>query len=147
MLDRIVEDVSKFENLSYLHVSFYEYFNVTMKKSMKMISKQKTSTTKESVNVMIAVPLGAEKLCSDSSEKGRSLLCTDGTKLILDRARNSRCTLIACTLTGHTASDGRAALSNYITETNRETLQVNHAARMPAQIIWNVVKSGFIPSC
>lgn len=88
---------------------------------------------------MNAVPPFTEKLCSNSSEKRRCLMSRSGTKLTLDKVVNTKCTLME-----HVASDEKAELTTFITETIWEALPANRAALLPAHIILDVVKSGLI---
>lgn len=56
MLDPIIENVSEFEDLSYLDVSPHEHFNATIKKFIRMTSMRKTFTANEAIIAMNAVP-------------------------------------------------------------------------------------------
>lgn len=139
MIDHIVEDLSKFGDLSYLEASLYEHFIVTVGTFIKMTSMRKTCTMNKSVNVVNPISSSTEKLCSSLSEKRRCSMSWNGTIVILDREVNTICTLMQ-----HETSDGRAALKNYITETIKEEVRANCAASMPAKFDLNVVNSLFI---
>lgn len=51
ILYRIADDVSKFVDFSYIDVSVYENFNVTIKKLTRMTSMRKICTMNEAVNL------------------------------------------------------------------------------------------------